>query len=56
MDWKGLKVMVRLTVLNRVATVEVVPSASSLLIKELKEPPRDRKANKGQKCIFFLII
>lgn len=55
MDWKGLKVMVRLTVLNRVANVEVVPSASSLLIKELKEPPRDRKANKGQKCIIFLI-
>lgn len=53
MDWKGLKVMVRLTVLNRVANVEVVPSASSLLIKELKEPPRDRKANKGQKCIYF---
>lgn len=51
MEWKGLKVMVRLTVVNRVATVEVVPSASSLLIKELKEPPHDRKANKGAKCI-----
>ncbi|OAO14593.1 RL12, ribosomal protein 11 60S large ribosomal subunit, partial [Blastocystis sp. ATCC 50177/Nand II] len=29
MDWKGLKITVKLTVVNRQATVEVVPSASS---------------------------
>eukprot|EP00923_Selenidium_pygospionis_P019382 GHVN01033910.1.p1 GENE.GHVN01033910.1~~GHVN01033910.1.p1 ORF type:complete len:168 (+),score=30.43 GHVN01033910.1:55-558(+) len=48
--WKGLKVQVKLTVENRVATVEVVPTATSLLIAELKEPIRDRK-KKDQKNI-----
>ncbi|CBZ50404.1 hypothetical protein NCLIV_008730 [Neospora caninum Liverpool] len=47
--WKGLKVTVKLAVQNRQATVEVVPSASSLIIKELKEPPRDRKKVKNIK-------
>merc|ERR1711881_210917 len=42
-DWKGLKVTVKLTIQNRQATVSVVPSASSLIIKALKEPIRDRK-------------
>mmetsp|Transcript_112999 Transcript_112999/g.243424 ORF Transcript_112999/g.243424 Transcript_112999/m.243424 type:complete len:166 (-) Transcript_112999:60-557(-) len=41
--WKGLKVTVKLTIQNRQATVEVVPSASSLVIKALNEPYRDRK-------------
>ncbi|KAL0631291.1 60S ribosomal protein L12 [Maublancomyces gigas] len=45
-DWKGLRVTVRLTIQNRQATVSVVPSASSLVIKALKEPPRDRKKEK----------
>lgn len=40
---------VKLTVANRVATVEVVPSASSLIISALKEPPRDRKKVKNIK-------
>ena len=31
LDWKGLKMTVRLRILNRKATVEVVPSASALL-------------------------
>lgn len=31
----------------RQATVRVVPSASSLIIKALKEPPRDRKKVKN---------
>merc|ERR1712228_1059700 len=39
-DWKGLRVTVRLTIKNRQAAVSVVPSASSLVIKALKEPPR----------------
>ena len=34
---------VKLTVQNRQAKVSVVPSASALVIKALKEPPRDRK-------------
>lgn len=48
-DWKGLKITVKLVVQNRQAKVEVVPSASSLLIKSLKEPPRDRKKVKHGK-------
>merc|ERR1719488_38169 len=46
-DWKGLKVTVKLTIQNRQAKVEVVPSAASLIIKALKEPPRDRKKVKN---------
>lgn len=48
-DWKGLNVTIKLTIVNRQATVELVPSASSLLVKELKEPPRDRKKVKNIK-------
>merc|ERR1712037_476461 len=48
-DWKGLRVTIRLTVKNRQAAVSVVPSASSLVIKALKEPPRDRKKEKNIK-------
>ncbi|XP_063399588.1 large ribosomal subunit protein uL11-like isoform X1 [Mytilus trossulus] len=48
-DWKGLKITVKLTVQNRQAKCEVVPSAASLLIKALKEPPRDRKKVKHVK-------
>jgi large subunit ribosomal protein L12e len=42
-DWKGLRVTVKLIVQNRQAKIEVVPSAAALIIKALKEPPRDRK-------------
>jgi large subunit ribosomal protein L12e len=42
-DWKGLRVTVKLVVQNRQAKVEVVPTASALVIKALKEPTRDRK-------------
>ncbi|GJJ06370.1 60S ribosomal protein L12 [Clathrus columnatus] len=48
-DWKGLRVTVQLTIQNRQATVAVVPSASSLIIRALKEPPRDRKKEKNIK-------
>ncbi|XP_038052963.1 60S ribosomal protein L12-like [Patiria miniata] len=48
-DWKGLKITVQLTIQNRQAQVSVVPSASSLIIKALKEPPRDRKKVKNIK-------
>ncbi|CAH1401478.1 unnamed protein product [Nezara viridula] len=48
-DWKGLKITVCLTIQNRQAAISVVPSAASLIIKALKEPPRDRKKVKGVK-------
>lgn len=48
-DWKGLKITVCLTIQNRQATITVVPSAASLIIKALKEPPRDRKKVKHVK-------
>jgi len=49
MSWKGLKITVKLTVVNRVASVEVVDSASALVVKALGEPERDRK--KGPKNV-----
>lgn len=48
-EWKGLRITVKLTIQNRQATVSVVPSASSLIIKALKEPQRDRKKVKHGK-------
>ena len=48
-DWKGLKITVQLTVQNRQAKVSVVPTASSLVIRALKEPQRDRKKVKHGK-------
>ena len=48
-EWKGLKVTVKLTIQNRQAAVSLVPSASSLIMKALNEPYRDRK--KGPKDI-----
>ncbi|XP_055228973.1 large ribosomal subunit protein uL11-like [Gorilla gorilla gorilla] len=48
-DWKGLRITVKLTIQNRQAQIEVVPSASALIIKALKEPPIDRKKQKNIK-------
>jgi len=48
-DWKGLKVTCKLTIKNRVATVEVIPSAAALIIRALREPPRDKKKEKNIK-------
>lgn len=48
-EWKGLKITVQLTIQNRQATISVVPSAASLIIRALKEPPRDRKKVKNSK-------
>lgn len=45
-EWKGLRVMCKLSVQNRQASVEVTPSAASMVIRALKEPPRDRKKQK----------
>jgi large subunit ribosomal protein L12e len=47
MDWKGLSVTVKLTVVNRQATVSLVPAASSMIMKALNEPVRDRKKVKN---------
>merc|ERR1712007_61518 len=46
---KGLKITVKLIVQNRQAKVEVCPSAASMIIRALKEPPRDRKKVKHVK-------
>lgn len=42
-EWKGIKVTVKLIIQNRQAQIELVPSASSQLLKALNEPARDRK-------------
>jgi len=47
--WKGIRITVKLTIQNRAAKVSIEPNASSLLIKELKEPMRDRKKVKNIK-------
>lgn len=39
----------KLTIQNRVAKIDVVPSAAALVIRALKEPPRDRKKVKNIK-------
>uniref|UniRef100_A0A8D0PRR6 Large ribosomal subunit protein uL11 n=1 Tax=Sus scrofa TaxID=9823 RepID=A0A8D0PRR6_PIG len=48
-DWKGLRITVKPTIQNRQAQMEVVPSASALIIKAPKELPRDRKKQKNIK-------
>jgi large subunit ribosomal protein L12e len=49
MDWRGIKIPIEIMVLNRVCTVTILPAASPLLIKALKEGPRDRKKVKNVK-------
>jgi len=49
MDWKGLSVTVKLTVVNRQASVSLIPSSSSLVMRALNEPVRDRKKVKNVK-------
>uniref|UniRef100_A0A8C0GBT1 60S ribosomal protein L12 n=1 Tax=Chelonoidis abingdonii TaxID=106734 RepID=A0A8C0GBT1_CHEAB len=48
-DLKGLRITVKLTTQNKQAQIEVIPSASALIIKALKEPPRDRRKQKNVK-------
>lgn len=52
-DWKGLKITVQLIVQNRQAQISVVPSAAALIIRALKEPPRDRKKQKNSEYLKF---
>jgi large subunit ribosomal protein L12e len=49
LDWKGLTVTVKLVVVNRQATVSMIPAASTLVMKALNEPVRDRKKVKNVK-------
>ena len=42
----GQRVVCKCTILNRQATVEVVPAMSNYIIRALKEPLRDRKKEK----------
>lgn len=58
-DWRGLRVTVKLTVQNRQAKCSVVPSAAALVIKALKEPPRDRKkvrALTSTACVLCMVL
>ncbi|KAK7808215.1 hypothetical protein U0070_016940 [Myodes glareolus] len=48
-NWKVLRITVKVTIQNRQAQTEVVPSASALIIKAHKEPPRDRKKQENIK-------
>uniref|UniRef100_G3U4Q7 Uncharacterized protein n=1 Tax=Loxodonta africana TaxID=9785 RepID=G3U4Q7_LOXAF len=48
-DCNGLKITVKLTIQNGQAQTEVVCSMSVLIIKALKEPPRNRKKQKNIK-------
>ena len=46
-DWKGIKVEVEIKVQNKQCTVTVLNTAGPLILKALKEPPRDRKKTKN---------
>jgi large subunit ribosomal protein L12e len=47
--WKGIRVMVQLKCQNRAAEITILPTASSLLIREIGGYERDRKKTKGVK-------
>ncbi|XP_059793107.1 large ribosomal subunit protein uL11-like [Balaenoptera ricei] len=59
-DWKDLRITVKPTIQNIQAQIEVVPSAAALIIKALKELPRDRRKQKNIKhsgnIIFDVIV
>jgi|TARA_B110000285_G_C15031057_1_gene566789 large subunit ribosomal protein L12e len=46
-DWRGIKIYIEIMVQNRQATVSICPTAAPLILKALKEPPRDRKKTKN---------
>merc|ERR1711991_275912 len=45
----GLPLIVKISIQNRQAEIEIIPSASCLILKALKEPVRDRKKEKNIK-------
>lgn len=48
-EYKGLKIVVELAIGGGKVSIEVLPATSTLLIKALKEAPRDRKKVKNIK-------
>jgi large subunit ribosomal protein L12e len=48
-DWRGIKIQIEVMVQNRNCFVSVLPTAAPLVIKALKEGPRDRKKVKNVK-------
>lgn len=46
-EFKGYKIGVLLTIANRQMTITPEPGTSALILKELNEPPRDRKKVKN---------
>ena len=52
----GIKVQVKLSIANRQAEAEIIPSAASLVLKALKEPVRDRKKVKNGMYIHSVIM
>jgi large subunit ribosomal protein L12e len=46
-EYKGYKIGVLLTIQNRQMTITPEPGTSALVLKELREPPRDRKKVKN---------
>ena len=49
LDWRGIKIQVEVMVQNRNCFVSVVPTSAPLVLKALKEGPRDRKKVKNVK-------
>ena len=49
MDWRGIKIQIEMMVQNRNCFITVLPTAAPLIIKALKEGPRDRKKQKNVK-------
>ncbi len=48
-EWRGVKIEIEMMVQNRQVYVTVLPTAAPLIIKALKEGPRDRKKTKNVK-------
>ena len=48
-DWRGIKIQIEMMVQNRQCFITVLPTAAPLIIKALKEGPRDRKKQKNVK-------
>ena len=49
LDWRGIKIEIEMMVQNRNCFITVLPTAAPLIIKALKEGPRDRKKQKNVK-------
>ena len=49
LEWRGIKILIEVMVQNRNCFVSVLPTASPLVLKALKEGPRDRKKVKNVK-------